>query len=59
MILIDFFNEACCKSTELVKGWYWYEDDGEGIGGPYKTEDEAIEAAENKTGWTYPFLKLR
>ena len=26
MILVDFFSEDCCKGTELVEGWYWYDD---------------------------------
>jgi len=32
MILIDFFNEDCCKGTELTEGWYWYDDDDETAG---------------------------
>jgi hypothetical protein len=51
MIYIDFFSEACCKGTELVEGWYWYEDDGEAVGGPYEEEKQAIEAASNGKGW--------
>jgi len=51
MILIDFFSEACCKGTELIEGWYWYEDDGEEVGGPYENEEAAIAAAENNYGW--------
>ena len=42
MILIDFFTEACCKGTELVEGWYWYEDDGDNVGGPYEDAEEGI-----------------
>lgn len=38
MLLIDFFSEECCKGTELIEGWYWYEDDGENVGGPYEYE---------------------
>ena len=51
MILVDFFSEACCKGTELVEGWYWYEDDGDKVGGPYEDEEKAIEAANNGKGW--------
>lgn len=51
MILIDFFTEACCKGTELVEGWYWYEDDGEEVGGPYEDKEAAIEAAQ--AGWKW------
>ena len=51
MILVDFFNEEACKGTELIPGWYWHEDDGERIGGPYETEEAAIEAAKSGTGW--------
>ena len=40
MILIDFFTEACCKGTELVEGWYWYED-----------AEKAAQAANNGKGW--------
>jgi len=46
LILIDFFSEACCKGTELVEGWYWYDDsDDEAVGGPYESEKAAIKAA--------------
>ena len=35
MILIDFFTEASCKGTELIEGWYWYDDaDDTLVGGP-------------------------
>lgn len=51
MILIDYFTEACCKGTELVEGWYWYEDDGEEVGGPYEDEEAAIAAAQRRSGW--------
>jgi hypothetical protein len=51
MILIDYFAEACCKGTELLEGWYWYEDDGEEVGGPYEDEEAAIEAAQKQEGW--------
>ncbi len=51
MILIDYFAEACCKGTELLEGWYWYEDDGEEVGGPYQDEEAAIEAARERKGW--------
>lgn len=57
MLLVDFFNAEACKGTELTEGWYWYEDDGEGVGGPYETEEAAIEAAENRTGWAFPYWK--
>jgi len=29
-----------------VEGWYWYEDDGEGMGGPFDDEEDATLAAE-------------
>jgi hypothetical protein len=51
MILVDYFSETCCKGTELVEGWYWYEDDGEAVGGPYKDEEAAIAAAREQEGW--------
>ena len=51
MILIDFFTEACCKGTELIEGWYWYEDDGERVGGPFIDEEDAKFAAENGITW--------
>jgi hypothetical protein len=51
MILIDYFTEACCKGTELLEGWYWYEDDGEGVGGPYEDEEAAVEAAQAGLKW--------
>lgn len=51
MKLIDFFTEECCKGTELIEGWYWHEDDGDGIGGPYATQEAAIEAAQDDDGW--------
>ena len=51
MILIDFFDAECCKGTELVEGWYWYEDDGEGVGGPHESEEAAIKAAFDGHGW--------
>lgn len=51
MVLVEFFNAEDCKGTELIEGWYWHEDDGEGLGGPYETEEAAIEAAESRTGW--------
>jgi hypothetical protein len=51
MKLVDFFTEECCKGTELVEGWYWYEDDGEGLGGPYATQEAAIKAAQDDDGW--------
>ena len=51
MILIDFFTEDCCKGTELVEGRYWYEDDGEAVGGPYESEEAALKAAFDGHGW--------
>ena len=52
MILIDFFNEECCKGTELIEGWYWYDDaDDNGVGGPYQSEEDAIKAASDGHGW--------
>ena len=51
MILVDFFPEDCCKGTELVEGWYWYEDDGDRVGGPYGSQEAACEAARNGDGW--------
>jgi hypothetical protein len=51
MILIDFFTKACCKNTELIEGWYWYEDDGDAVGGPYETEEQAEQAAINGKSW--------
>lgn len=59
MLLIEWFSKDCCINTEVLPGWYWFDDaDDSLVGGPYETEEEAIEAAQNKTGWTYPFLKL-
>jgi hypothetical protein len=51
MILIDFFTKACCKNTELIEGWYWYEDNGHAVGGPYETEEQAEQAAINGKSW--------
>jgi hypothetical protein len=51
MILIDFFSEEACKGTELLKGWYWYEDDGEEVGGPFEDEEDAILASELGITW--------
>ena len=51
MLLVDFFSEECCKGTELIEGWYWHEDDGEGLGGPYENQETACEAARNREGW--------
>lgn len=52
MILIEHFTEACCKGTELTEGWYWYDDaDDTLVGGPYKDEEAALEAAINGQGW--------
>ena len=52
MILIDFFTEACCKGTELVEGWYWYEDDGDDVGGQFENEEDARLAAKNGITWS-------
>ena len=53
MILIDFFTEACCKGTELVEGWYWYDDsDDTLVGGPFEDEEDAILAAKSGIGWS-------
>jgi hypothetical protein len=57
MLLVDFFSEDCCKGTELVEGWYWYQDDGDDVGGPYDSEKAAIEAAEQGSGWSFPYWK--
>lgn len=57
MLLVDFFSEDCCKGTELVEGWYWYQDDGDDVGGPYESEKAAIEAAEQGSGWNFPYWK--
>jgi hypothetical protein len=51
MILVDYFSEEACKGTELVEGWYWYEDDGEEVGGPYRDEEAAIVAAQAGLKW--------
>lgn len=52
MILIDFFNEDCCKGTELTEGWYWHDDDDEtAVGGPYESEEAAAKAAFDGHGW--------
>ena len=52
MILIDFFTEACCKGTELIEGWYWYDDaDDMLVGGPFKDEEDARLAAESGITW--------
>lgn len=52
MILVDYFTEACCKGTELIEGWYWYDDDDEeSVGGPYIDEDAAIAAAKLNDRW--------
>jgi hypothetical protein len=51
MILVDWFDAQACKGTEMLEGWYWHEDDGEGIGGPYDSEEAACEAAQEGKGW--------
>jgi hypothetical protein len=55
MIYVDFFSNSCCKGTELLEGWYWYQDDSEDVGGPYENQHAAIEAAEKGTGWAHPY----
>jgi hypothetical protein len=52
MILIDFFTEECCKGTELIEGWYWHEDDGEEVGGPFASQEDACVAANEGMGWS-------
>lgn len=51
MLLVDFFDEQDCKGTELVEGWYWHEDDGPAIGGPYDSQEAASNAARAGQGW--------
>lgn len=52
MLLIDFFSEDTCKGTELVKGWYWYDDDDDqAVGGPFANEEAAIAAAQAGLKW--------
>jgi hypothetical protein len=51
MILVDYFTEAVCKGTELIEGWYWYEDDSDAVGGPYIDEDAAMAAAALNDQW--------
>ena len=52
MILVDFFSEDCCKGTELVEGWYWYDDaDDNAVGGPFISEEAALKAAFDGHGW--------
>jgi hypothetical protein len=52
VILIDFFDAECCKGTELVEGWYWYDDDdGNAVGGPFTSEEAALKAAFDGYGW--------
>lgn len=51
MILIDFFTEEACKGTELLEGWYWYEDDGDAVGGPFQDQQDAMLASELGITW--------
>ena len=52
MILIDFFDEASCKGTELIEGWYYYSDnDDRIIGGPFESEEAAAIAAFDGKSW--------
>jgi hypothetical protein len=49
MILIDFFSREACKYTEMVEGWYFYSDVDDSImGGPFKSQEEAEDAAFGK-----------
>ena len=58
MLLIDWFSKECCKGTEVVPGWYWWDDGDENFtGGPYDTEEAAIEAAEKASGSNFPYWK--
>lgn len=53
MILIEHFTEACCKGTELLEGWYWYDDaDDTLVGGPFEDEEDAVLAAASGTTWS-------
>lgn len=47
MILVDFFSEADCKGTEIVEGWYCYDDSTEEVQGPYDDAEAAYKAAEH------------
>jgi len=52
MILVDFFNADSCKGTELIEGWYFYDDSDETVvGGPFNDEEAAIKAAFDGHGW--------
>ena len=52
MLLVDFFPKDCCKGTELIEGWYYYDDaDDSVIGGPYPHEKAALTAAHNGESW--------
>lgn len=52
MLLVDFFSKDCCKGTELIEGWYFYDDaDDSVIGGPYPHEKAALTAAHNGESW--------
>lgn len=52
MILIDFFSEYSCKGTELIEGWYFYDDSDERIiGGPFDSEEAALKAAFDGHNW--------
>jgi hypothetical protein len=39
------------KAGERVAHAHWYEDDGDAVGGPYETEEQAEQAAINGKGW--------
>jgi hypothetical protein len=51
MILVDWFDAQACKGTEMLEGWYWHEDDGEGIGGPCESQEEAMKKGIAEEGW--------
>lgn len=52
MILVDFFSAQSCKGTELIEGWYFYDEQDESIiGGPFDSEEAALKAAFDGHGW--------
>lgn len=52
MILVDFFSAQSCKGTELIEGWYFYDEKDELIiGGPFDSEEAALKAAFDGHGW--------
>ena len=51
-LFVEYFTAQCCKGTELIEGWYWWDDENtQSIGGPYEDEWEAINAARKDNGW--------